>query len=252
MSRTIFIQPRYQHLSDYIATVPDTMESDGKYIYGGRRNLIVSMTAPDGTVLNVKRYKIPSLPSNIVYSTGLRTPKGRRAYEYPQILAQKGIGTPEAVAYIEDRRCGLLRHSWLITIQCPYQHRTYEMGDAAPEVYEPMVEPLARFCAHMHDNEVLHLDFSPGNILWERVDGEYHFSIVDINRMHFGPVDMEQGVGSFSRLWGPKRFLCMLTRRYAELRGFDVAAAEQTMLTLRARFWHHYQKKREMEFTLEL
>ena len=72
MSRTIFIQPRYQHLSDYIATVPDTMESDGKYIYGGRRNLIVSMTAPDGTVLNVKRYKIPSLPSNIVYSTGIR------------------------------------------------------------------------------------------------------------------------------------------------------------------------------------
>lgn len=252
MSRNISIQPHYRHLADFIASVPDTMERDGQYIYGGRRNLIVSMTAPDGIVLNVKRYKIPSLPADIVYSIGIRTPKGQRAYEYPQILAQKGVETPQAVAYIEDRRCGLLRRSWLITEQCLYAHRMYELGDATPDEYEPMVKPLARFCAHMHESEVLHLDFSPGNILWERIEGEYHFSIVDINRMHFGPVGMVQGVNSFSRLWGPKRFIVLLCREYAYLRGFDADEAEKTMLSLRARFWHHYQKKREMEFHLEL
>ena len=259
--RRIEINPEYGHLRAFIERIPATMEADGTYIYGGRRNLIVKMTSPDGTVLNVKRFQQPRSLNRLIYSMGIRQPKGRRAYTYPARLLAKGIETPEAVAYIEDRNTlGLLRQSWFVSIQCPYAHLLYEMGDARPEVYEPMAEALARFAAHMHEGEMLHLDFSPGNILWdaqplpkgEEEAAPIRFSIVDINRMHFGPVGMEAGCRSFARLWGPKRFIQLLVEEYARQRGFDPQACVAITMQARVRFWTHYQKKREMEFKLEL
>ena len=80
----------------------------------------------------------------------------------------------------------------------------------------------------------------------------YGFSIVDINRMRFGRVSMEDGCRSFARLWGAKRFLQLLVREYARLRLFDPQEAEDVLMKERRRFWKHYQKKREMEFPLEL
>lgn len=251
--RTIDINPKYEYLRTFISGLPERMDDEGTYIYGGRRNLIKLFVAPDGTQLNVKRYKKPVFPSNIIYSTGVRTPKGRRAFTYPTILLERDIETPEAVAYIEDRRMGILQHSWFISVQCPYSHRMYEIGDATEEVYAPLAKALAAFAAHMHDCQVLHLDFSPGNILWERVDDrEYHFSIVDINRMRFGAVSMKDGCLSFVRLWGPKHFIELLVEEYALLRGFDVATAIDIVMKARRVFWTRYQKKREMEFKLEL
>ena len=259
--RTIEINPKYEHLRSFITRLPERMDSEGTYIYGGRRNLIKLFVAPDGTQLNVKRYKKPTFPSNIIYSTGLRSPKGRRAFTYPAILLDKNIDTPEAVAYIEDRHMGLLQHSWFVSIQCPYSHRMYEMGNATEETYAPMAKALAAFTAHMHDSQVLHRDYSPGNILWDKVclNSEehatwkgYHFSVVDINRMYFGPVDMKAGCRSFVRLWGPKHFIKLLVEEYALLRGFNPEAAIEIALAARRKFWTHYQKKREMEFKLEL
>lgn len=254
MGRNVEINPKYEHLRTFVERLPDVMETEGTYIYGGRRNLIVKITAPDGTELNVKRFKQPAGLNRLVYSSGLRSPKGRRAYSYPALLLAKGIETPEAVAYIEERTvAGLLCLSWFVSIQCPYSHLLYEMGDAKPEVYEPMAKALARFAANMHENEVLHRDFSPGNILWDRSsDHSISFSIVDINRMHFGPVTMHQGAKSFARLWGPKRFIQLIAEEYARLRNFDPALCVGVTMKERARFWKRYQKKREVEFKLEL
>lgn len=267
MKRSIDIYPKYEHLRAFIEQIPETMESQGTYIYGGRRNLIVKMTAPDGTLLNVKRFQQPRWLNRMVYSWGIRRPKGVRAFTYPARLLEKGVETPEAVAYIEDRNMmGLLGQSWLVSIQCPYSHLLYEMGDAAPQDYEPMALALARFAAHMHDCGVLHLDFSPGNVLWEKKPAQgqtdvqpivtaewaYSFSVVDINRMRFGPVSMCDGAKSFARLWGPKRFILLLVGEYARQRGFDPEACTDVAMKARQRFWLHYQKKREMEFKLEL
>lgn len=255
----LLLNPRYEHLRQFVGQIPQRMLTEGTYIYGGRRNLIVWLEAPDGTRLNVKRYKKPAFPSNIIYSVGIRQPKGLRAFNYPSLLLSKGIETPESVAYIEERRLGILRHSWLITVQCPYSHLLYEMGNATEQVYTPLAHALAAYVAHMHQQQVLHLDFSPGNILWDvaqPIDNsqkpEYRFSIVDINRMRFGPVSITDGCASFARLWGPKHFIQLLVAEYARLRGFSVEQATDIVMAARRRFWTHYQKKRELEFTLEL
>lgn len=251
--RTIQINPQYESLRTFIEHIPAVMDTEGTYIYGGRRNLIKLFVAPDGTELNVKRFKKPNLLSGIVYSTAIRKPKGLRAFQYPQRLISLGIETPEAVAYIEDRNAlGLIGHSWFVSVQCPYPHLLYELGDAPEGSYEQLAEALGQYAAQMHEKEVLHRDFSPGNVLWDYDNEGYHFSIVDINRLHFGPVSLSEGSKSFARLWGPKHFIELTVRSYARQRLFDEAECLRIVMAERIRFWTHYQKKRKMEFKLEL
>lgn len=246
------INPKYSELTDYIKSIPDIILSQGEMIHNGR-NMIKSITAPDGTRLNVKRYHRPSWVNALVYSLGIRKPKGVRAYDYSNTLLDNGIETPESVAYIEERTLGLLGFSYYISIQCPYNHRLYELGDAQPSTYEPMATALAAFAASMHDKGFMHRDFSPGNILWEKdSQGDYLFSVVDINRMYFGVVPALKGCKSFARLWGPKRFIQLLVEEYARLRGADPAECEEAVMRERARFWKRYMRKRTMEFKLEL
>lgn len=251
--KKIILNPKYEALRTYIESLPQIMDSDGTYIYGGKRNLIKLFIAPDGTRLNVKRFKKPIFPNNIIYSTGIRKPKGLRAYFYSQKLQDKGFETPESVAYIEFRNSmGIIGYSYYISLQCPYGHMLYEIGNAEEGTYEQLAKEIAGLAAKMHEAKVLHKDFTPGNILWEIINGKYHFSVVDINRMHFGYVSMKAGCLSFARLWGPKRFVSIIVREYARLRGFDADECEVITMKERSAFWKRYMEKKQPAFKLEL
>ncbi|MDD6553273.1 MAG: lipopolysaccharide kinase InaA family protein [Prevotellaceae bacterium] len=251
MIRMQFLSTRYQQYRDFLLALPARMDREGEYVYGGKRNLIKRFTAPDGEQLIVKRFHRPRFLNIFVYSWGLRKPKGQRACRYATILRQHHIDTPEPVAYLEDRHGGLLRESWLITLQCPYRHLLYEMGTAAPEVYEPVAHALAAFTAHMHDEGILHKDFSPGNILWDNDShGQVVFSIVDINRMFFGAVDIHRGCANFARLWGPQPFIELLVRDYARRRHFNEEEAVAIALKARRKFWTRYLRHHEKPYPM--
>lgn len=249
----LIINPKYEHWRPMIASIPQTFDHISE-VLRDRRNVIKVTAAPDGTRLNVKRFHKPQFPNNYVYAWHIRQPKGIRALFHAYILQGLGIETPEPVAYIEERHEGALGLSYFVSLQCPYTHRLYELGDAPEGSYEEITDALARFTAKMHDHGALHLDYSPGNILWEKIDGEYHFSLVDTNRMYFGVVDMEKGCANFARLWGPKRLFCRLARTYAEERQMDADECERLILLYRKRFWKKYvhKHKNDIEFTLEL
>ena len=87
--RRIKINPKYEHLRSYIESIPDVFEQEGCEIYN-KRNLIKVLTAPDGTQINVKRYHVPHGPNRLIYSWGIREPKGERAFAYPMILKEIG------------------------------------------------------------------------------------------------------------------------------------------------------------------
>lgn len=248
--QSVRISPKYEYLRSFIVSLPERMEREGDTLYAAR-NLIKVLRAPDGTLLNVKRYHSPSAVNAVIYSTGLRKPKGERAFEYPSRLLAAGIETPEAVAYIEHRRMGILRRSWFVSIQCPYAHRLYEVAEAAPALYEPLADALAAMTARMHDAGILHRDFSPGNILWDTGGGRFRFSVVDINRMRFGSVSPALGCANFARLWGPKAFFIRLARAYARCRRLPEEECVSTVLECRRRFWKHYVKGHHVPFELE-
>ena len=245
------INSRYNAQRDFLMRIPETLESQGEIIKDDR-NLIKRLVMPNGLAINVKRYHAPRYLNIPIYSFALRKPKGQRAYEYARKLLSKGINTPEPIAYLEERHAHLLGLSYFISAQCPYRHDFYELGVAPTTLYEPLVKPFAQFVAHIHDQEVVHLDFSPGNILWEETDGEYQFTIVDINRMYFGPVDIDRGCANFARLWGPKRFIIMVVREYACLRHFDPDEAERIALAHHTAFWTRFARRHTIKFHLEL
>jgi len=248
----IKIVPKYEYLNQWIENIPNVFEKEGKTIYQGRNKIKVFYT-PDGLCVNVKRYHIPSGPNKLIYSWNIRKSKGQRAFEYPEIIGKKGISTPGPIALIEERKAfNLLGYSYFISIQCNYGHTLYEMGNAQPGDYEEMAVALGHYAANMHNKNILHKDFTPGNILWKKDAEGYHFTIVDINRMYFGNVDLKQGVINLIRLWGPKKFIELLITEYASARQFDIDTALAIAMTARARFWKKSQKKHKIEFKLEL
>lgn len=246
------ISPKYRHLSPFIEKLPAIFESEGRMMHNGR-NVIKVFTLDDGMQINVKRYHIPCGSNLLIYSLRIRKPKGLRAYLYPQILLSRGIETPEAVAYIEESRLGFLGFTYFVSIQCPYEHTMYEMDGAEEGTFEHIAIEFGRFTARLHDREIMHMDYSPGNILYTcNQSGEYVFSLVDINRMYFGNIDMKRGLSNLKRLWGPKRFFIMVVREYARARGFDEKQAIGFALDKRRRFWERYRKRHEINIKLEL
>lgn len=245
----ILLNPAFESLRPFVESIPRIFEKEGVTIYKGRNEIKVIRAGE--THINVKRYKVPMLFNRIVY-TFFRKSKGFRAFTYPQQILEKGFETPEPIAYIETKKCGLIGYSYFLSVQSPYTRTFYEFGNAREEAYKEVVKAFARFTAHLHEAHIFHKDYSPGNILFDRVEGEYRFSLVDINRMTFDEVSMEKGCANFARLWGQTSFFELLAAEYAKERGFNVQECTRLVLDARFKFWTKMKKKGRVEFDLDI
>ena len=84
---------------------------------------------------------------------------------------------------IEQFQDGLLSHSYYI---CCYDggETVRSLMDGKVEGNEDKLSAFARYTAALHQAGILHLDYSPGNILIHQNEtNEYSFSLVDVNRM---------------------------------------------------------------------
>ena len=172
-----------------------------------------------------------------------------RAYEYAQRLVAKGFETPAPIAYILFRKNGLLGYSYFISLQSCYK-TLYKVGQCPVEENEDIFRALGTYMAKLHEAEVYHADFSPGNVLYVRTERGVKFSLIDINRMYFGPVSLKRGCANFSRLWGREAAFHLMAETYAESRHFDKAECLRWILYYRNRFWKKYVLKHEIEFEL--
>lgn len=229
----IILNPAFQSLKEFVENIPQTFEHQGRTIYKSRNEIKVFQV--NGMEVNVKRYKRPIFINKIIY-TFIRQSKGIRAYNYPIELLAKGIESPEPIAYIELKRWGLIDYSYFISVQSPYPNTLYSFGDATLEEYSEVAIAFAKFTAKIHDLGIYHQDYSPGNILYDKIDGEYHFSLIDINRMSFGEVDIKRGCANFARLWGPKELYVLITKEYAKARGLDEEECLKLVFQARDKF----------------
>lgn len=243
----IVINPKYNYLKDFIYTLPNIFHLQGETIYKSRNEIKVFTVG--NLQLNVKQYKVPSFFNQLVY-TFFRPAKVLRAYTYAFKLLEKGFDTPEPVAYILFKKAGLIHQSYLVTLQSPYSHNFYEFGKGSISEREDVVKALACYTAKLHDAEVYHCDYSPGNILFEKEGEQIHFTLIDINRMKFGRVSMEKGCANFSRLWGNTDFFYLLAYEYAQARCFDEDTCIQLIMKERNKFWKRYARRHPITFDL--
>lgn len=215
----IVINPKYNHLKDFLENLPSTFAQSGEVVYNAR-NQIRKITVEELTI-GVKSYGIPMFVNRIIYSF-LRPSKAERAFVYATKLIEKGINTPDPVAYIEEKRGGLLSNSFFIYIyESEVTHIREEMlGHSGGKEFE---KALASFIADMHNKGVLPLDMSPGNILWKyNSEGIPVFSLIDFNRMQFvDNIPKESRYKSFRRISEDIDIISHLAQQYALICNLD-------------------------------
>lgn len=195
---------------------------DAINVYEGRNN--IAKVERDGMTLNIKSFRKPSFPNNLIY-TNFRKSKARRSYEHAARLLEVGIDTPTPVAYVEIKQNGLLTRSYYVSVHSPYSRtlRTWENWSA--DERDKVLEDYAALMAKAHSLGILHHDLSPGNILWQTnaETGKTDFHIVDLNRMSFRgrPLKTSERFSNFRNINFKKEETSRLGRIYGKITGLD-------------------------------
>lgn len=215
----IILNPKYEHLREYLTHLEEHFEKDGKEIHRDRN--VLRVLRIEGLTICVKRYAPPSLTGSLAQKL-YKTPKGKKAYFNPLHLRERGIESPEPIAFVKYNK-GLLRTTTYFV--CLYSHYRFNMSDVMtldPEERDCLIKHFGRFAARLHQKGFLHRDFTSSNILYDIIDGKYRFTLIDTNSLKSGrPLSIEKGCQNLGRLTGDDDFIEKLATAYAEVRGFD-------------------------------
>lgn len=215
----IVINPKYEFLKDFITGLPERFPEEGVIIYN-ERNVLKSYQV-QGVNLVVKSFRVPIFINRIAYSF-FRKSKASRSYEYGMGILERGSSTPEPIAYIEEYKCGLLNRSYYCCINEADAMTVRSFMDGSNLQADDLLRSFVRFTAGLHQAGILHIDYSPGNILVKKTaDGEYAFTVIDINRLRFQEVSTENALRNFDRLALSPEVSTRLAGMYAECCSLD-------------------------------
>ena len=222
------INPKYAHFKEFLLGIKEHFSANNKLIHDARNQL--KILEFEGETVVVKSFKVPHLLNRIVYSY-FRDTKAKKSYEYSLKLEALGISTPEPIAYIEFYESGLLQESYFINKHINYDFTIREIfNDTSFFEREKILEEFAEFTYNLHEKGVLHLDYSPGNILIKKDVNSYNFYLVDINRMKFQTLSKEQRFQNFSKLWAHTEDLTLIAKSYAEISSYDALETTKEIL----------------------
>lgn len=194
-------------------------------IYRGARNTLYNVADNDNNHLCVKHFRKAKFPNSYIYTT-LRHSKARRSYEHAEKLLSLGFHTPNPIAWSERRKGLKLLDSYYI---CKYLETPNIRDWGKRPDADALIDALGTYMVSLHRAGIYHRDFSPGNILAERLsDGSYRFYLVDINRMNFNVHNRSKLMSMFRSISLDEVDTVRLARAYAKASGEnpDTIAAE--------------------------
>ncbi|HAH55091.1 MAG TPA: lipopolysaccharide kinase [Flavobacterium sp.] len=214
----IIVHPKYKVQQNAILQLITGFLTEGNLIVKGSRNIIKSNFLGDEKV-NIKFFQKPGIFKSIIYSF-FRITKAKRSFDYANYLINNNILTPFPIAYIENRNIlGLLKDSYYICSQIDYDFTIREL------IHDPLfperniiLEQFTAFTFKMHQAKVNFLDHSPGNTLVVKKDsGQYDFYLIDLNRMNFRNLSIEERMDNFKKMWLSKTMVKVIAKAYAKL-----------------------------------
>ena len=235
-------------VSDYI----NNFNSSGKLFGDGKRNTIKLFDLDEKTI-NVKSFKIPHLINKIAYNY-FRKSKARRSFEYATILLEKGIGTPEPIAFFENYDIIGLTNSYYVSehLECDLTFRELVENPDFPE-NEVILRKFVRFSYSLHQKGIEFLDHSPGNTLIKKGNnGDYEFFLVDLNRMLFHKsMSFEVRMKNLCRLTHKKEIVGIMSNEYSLISGESEELINKTLWEMTVDFQFKFYKKKAFKKKLK-
>ena len=194
--------------TDLLKNVNKYFSKSNNFIHQARNE--IKIINYENKNLVVKSFKIPNFINKLVY-TFFKDSKAKKSYNNSLRL---GDFCPQPVGYLEFYKSKLLEKSFYISENFEFDFTIREplLEVDFPEKREIFRE-FAKFCFKLHKQNIIHLDFSPGNILIKK--GEtFEFKIVDVNRMRFQKLSLNQRALSFAKLWAKEEDLKIILNEY--------------------------------------
>ncbi|MCF6310137.1 MAG: hypothetical protein L3J19_06670 [Sulfurimonas sp.] len=168
--------------------------------------------------LVVKSFKVPNIINKIVY-TFFKQSKTEKSYANSIKIIDF---VPKPIGFIEFKKNGLINDSYFVSENFDYSFTIREpLLDKNFTDKENIFKSFAKFTFELHKNNIFHLDYSPGNILIKKEEDGYIFKIVDINRMQFHNLGLEDRLRNFSKLWAKDDDLSTIIQEYSKLINSD-------------------------------
>lgn len=223
--RRVHVEPTYAAARDFVASLPIQFgfEKCGRVIYKGR-NELREFTLSDGNQVIVKSFCVPNIVNRIAYGL-LRASKAERSCQYAALLRSKGIGSPAPVGWCTVRHGLFFTHSYYASLRStlPYTYIDLIKGNIPDSAAPDYLRAVGRTAGRLHNAGIIHRDFSRGNILLGRsADGSIAVELVDLNRLRFHSIGMDEGLKNFERLPATPTMRRHLAEGYAAERGYDL------------------------------
>ena len=204
-------QPFQDDFNEFLLNIKEYFTQGGTSIHKARNELKIINYQKVDTV--VKSFKVPNILRRIFY-TFFRDTKAKKSYEYSLKI---GDFTPQPIGYIEFYKSNLLFDSYFVATKFNYDFTIREpLLDDNFADKEEILKAFARFTLELHNNDIFHKDYSPGNILIKKENDNLIFKIVDINRMGFFKLSIDDRAKSFSKLWARDDELAIIAKEYAK------------------------------------
>ncbi len=211
----LIIAPPYISFKKEILFFLNNFRIKGTSFGDGKRNEIKLFKLGNKDI-NVKSFKEPNFINRVIYKYILKS-KAQRSFENANYLMNYQIGTPQPVAYVEEK--GLLfKKSFYLSEHIPYDLTFREL------IHEPdypdnekILRAFTRFTFTLHENNIKFMDHSPGNTLIQLNMGAYNFFLVDLNRMKFQKMNFKDRMENFHRITPMRNMAEVIANEYSKL-----------------------------------
>lgn len=212
MKHKYTLNDKYISFKDFLLDIRKSFEKSAKYVHKARNEIkIINIESKE---LVVKSFKIPNFVNKLIY-TFFKDSKAKKSYDNSVKIIDF---VPQPIGYIEFHRFGLIADSYFVSENFKYDFTIREplINDDFLDK-EKVFKEFAKFTYLLHQQNIFHLDYSPGNILIKKDGDGYTFKIVDINRMKFQEFSFDDRMKAFNKLWAKDSDMTIIIKEYAKI-----------------------------------